>query len=276
MRANGWASAATSRPPAEAALTRAMALDPMLAEVQFSQGQFILYFEHAWLQAEFYFRRALELNPRWSLPHVVYGLFLAAAYRPGEASAQVDAALDLDPLSPYAHAIGGMVRFVDRAYSDAERLARRVLDLQPDYLFALLLLTATLTDVDRAAEAIPLAERLVALSRAPLYVGLLGRAYGRAGRLDDLMLLERELEERRSRGEYITPSSFVALATGRGDGTGLRRGLEACLADQTPFAHLRAVNGPSLDAWRTDVVIDELLQQIGDGVRPPGSVTVRS
>jgi serine/threonine protein kinase/tetratricopeptide (TPR) repeat protein len=276
MMTNGWASAATSRPPAAAALTRAMALDPMLAEVQFSQAQFILYFERDWLQAEFYLRRALELNPRWSLPHLVYGMFLAAAYRLGEAAVHVNAALDLDPLSPYAHAVHGIVRFMDGAYSELEPIAHRVLDLQPDYIYGLMLLAMTLTEVDRAAEAIPFAERLVAVSRAPFYIGMLGRVYARAGRMDDVVRLERELEERRSRGEYVTPSALVYLAIGLRDGARLRRGLEECLADHVPFMHLRAANGPSLDAWRTDVAIDKLLEQIGDGVRPPGSVMVRS
>src|SRR5262249_51100540 len=108
LRPWGWVSEGTSRPPAEAALMRALVLDPILPEVQFSQGLFILYFERAWLPAEPYLRRALELNPRWSLAHVYYGYFLAAAYRHEEASAQVNVALDLDPLSPFVHAFGAL------------------------------------------------------------------------------------------------------------------------------------------------------------------------
>jgi serine/threonine protein kinase/Tfp pilus assembly protein PilF len=269
MRPYGWVSEATSRPLAETALMRALTLDPMLAEVQCSQAQFILWFERAWLQAEPYLRRALELSPRWSLPHVVYAYFLAAAYRPEEALAQLDVALDLDPLSPFAHAMGAEVMYMNRSFPEAERLACRALDLQPDSHLALQMLAATFTEGGRVAEAIPLAERVAALSRAPINLGLLGAVYGLAGRMDDLTRLERELEERRSRGEYIAPSSLVAIAFGRGDGPLLRRRLEECLEDHTPFVHLRLVFGSSLDAWRTDVGINELLLRLGDGVRPP-------
>ena len=215
-----------------------------------------------------YFRRALELNPRWSAAHIYYGLFLAAAYRPHEAAAHVKLALDLDPLSPLVHALAGLVMHLARAYPEAERLARRALDLQPDYLFALVRLAAVLTSGGRPAEAIPVAERTVGLSRAPNFLGLLGAVYGLAGRRDDLTHLEHELEERRSRGEYITPVSRVAFAMGRGDGAMIRRALEDCLADHTPFVSLRIICGPSLDAWRTDVGLDELLLRLGDGVRP--------
>jgi serine/threonine-protein kinase len=269
LRAYGWAAKAASRPPAEGALKRAMALDPMLPEVQFSQGLFILYFEDAWLRAEPYFRRTLELNARLSLARVYYGHLLAAAYRYEEASVQLKVALDLDPLSPFVHALSALALYVSRAYPEGERLARRALDLQADYLLALYALEIILTASDRAVEAIPIAERAVALSRAPIFVGLLGAAYGLAGRTADMTQLERELEERRSRGEYIPPLALVNLAIGRADGRMVKDALERCVDDSTPFMPLRATCGPLLDEWRTDVAIDELLQRLGDGVRPP-------
>ena len=152
------------------------------------------------------------------------------------------------------------------AYPEAEHLLRRVLDLQGDYALGLLVLGFVLTASGRVAEAIPVVERLVALSRAPNNLGLLGGLYGLVGRRDELTPLEHELEERRSRGEYITPVSRVAFAMGRGDGAMIRRALEDCLADNTPFASVRV---SSLDAWRTDDAINELLLRLGDGVRPP-------
>jgi hypothetical protein len=87
---------------------------------------------------------------------------------------------------------------------------------------------------------------------------------------DDLARLEHELEERHTRGEYITPVSRAQFAIGRGDGALIRLALEDCLADNTPFVPLRLC-GPVLDEWRADVAIDELLQRLG-GVRPPGTM----
>ena len=261
-------SDAMIRPRAEAPLTRAMALDSMRPEVQVSQGLFILIFERAWRQAEPHFRRAIELNPGWSLAHIWYGFFLGMAYRHQEASAQVTVALDLDPLSPYVHASAAVTLLLCRAYRDAERLARQALELQPDYYFGLHVLAVVLSFADRAAEAIPFVERLVALSsRLPIYVGLLGAVYGAAGRTADLVRLEHELEERRRLGEYITPVIRFQFAYGRRDRGLITRALEDCLADNMPFASLWSVRR-SLDAWRTeDPAINELLLRLGDDVR---------
>jgi serine/threonine protein kinase/tetratricopeptide (TPR) repeat protein len=275
LRINGGVSDATSRSPAKAALTRALALDPMLPEVQFSQGLFILNFERAWLEAEPYFRRAIELNPRSSLAHAYYGLFLAAAYRYEEAAAQVTVALDLDPLSPFVHAIASLAHHMGGAFPEAEQLARRALDLQPDYLLGLIRLALVLTFSGRASEAIPVAERVVALSRAPTFVGMLGAVYGRAGRINDLTRLEHELDERRSRGEYVTPMSLVSFAMGRGDKGLIQGALEDCLTDRMPFVSVR-LGFPLLDEWRADGAIDELLLRLGDGVRPPNTVKIRT
>jgi tetratricopeptide (TPR) repeat protein len=245
----------------------------MLPEVQFSQGLFIFYFERAWLQAEPYFCRAIELSPRSSLAHLYYGVFLAVAYRHDEAAAQVRVALDLDPLSPFVLTLGAWALYMRGLNPEAERLVRQAQDLQPDFLPGLLVLALVLTVSGRMAEAIPVAERLIALSRAPIFVGLLSVVYGLARRTGDLTHLEHELEERRSRGEYITPFSQVQFAMSRSDGAMIRRALEDCLTENTSFASLRIwCGGPLLDAWRTDATIDEVLLRLGDGVRPPSTM----
>jgi hypothetical protein len=105
-----------------------------------------------------------------------------------------------------------------------------------------------------------------------MFVGALAMMFGLAGRTADLMHLEHELEERRSRDEYIASFSQVQFAIGRADGTLIRRALEECFTDPTPFGPLRALVGPFLDAWRTDGAIDELLLRLGDGVRPPSAM----
>src|SRR5262249_7233593 len=196
LRSGGWVSEATARPPAERALARAMALNPMRPEVQVAQGRFIFQLERAWLRAEPYFLQALELKPRWSVAHMTYSVFLAFAYRHDEALAHVNAALDLDPLSPVVHGTCALAMDLSREHLKAEHLIRRALDLQADHVVGLWGLATHLTGTGRAAEAIPVAERLVAFSRTPTIVGTLGMAYGRAGRTGDLVRLEHELEER--------------------------------------------------------------------------------
>ena len=65
-------------------------------------------------------------------------------------------------------------------------------------------------------------ERTTAMSRAPIFVAMLGKIYARQGRLDDCARIEAELEDRRVRGEYIPRACDVIIATGRDDVPALR------------------------------------------------------
>ena len=79
--------------------------------MQFAQALHVLYFDPHWRRSEPFFRRAIELNPRWSLAHAFYGVSLAGDYRREEAKAQSAAAIELDPLSPFIHGAAGMAAF---------------------------------------------------------------------------------------------------------------------------------------------------------------------
>lgn len=61
-RVYGWHSDAKCRPPVLAAVERAVALDPSLAEVHYSQALVPYYFDRHWRAAETHLRRALAIN----------------------------------------------------------------------------------------------------------------------------------------------------------------------------------------------------------------------
>jgi hypothetical protein len=109
---------------------------------------------------------------------------------------------------------------------------------------------------EEAAEAL---ERAVTASRAPLFVGLLGLAYARGGRLDDTARLLHELEDRSSRGEYVAPRAFLHIYVGQGDLPAIRGTLSKIVAEPTPPFVLRTTSAPFLEAYRSDPEIDRLL-----------------
>ena len=129
-------------------------------------------------------------------------------------------------------------------------------------------LALSLSRLERHDEAIAAAERVVTLSRLPFYVGVLGGAYAYAGRADDARRLRVELEERGSRGEYVTPAAVLTLAVALHDMDGVRSALRACIADETPPLTVQCVCGANLDAMRGDAEIDRLLDELYDGARP--------
>ncbi len=263
-RPYGWLPIEACFPQAKAAVERAMALAPGLAEVQFAQALHALYFDPRWRSSEPFFARAIELNPRWSLARAFHGVALAGMYRLEEARVEARAAIDLDPLSPFIHGAAGMAYFAGGDVASAEQAARRALELQPDFLMGVWLLAIALDDKGDLADAARLMEQTTALSRAPIFVSMLGKIYALQGRPDDCARIEAELEERRARGEYIPRACDVMIAVGRREVAPLRAALRACIDEKTCWLTVRMGPGPMLETFRSDPEVNALLDAIYD------------
>jgi tetratricopeptide (TPR) repeat protein len=158
---------------------------PASLEVNFSRGFYSYYFDRDWRQAKPHFQKAIAINPRSSLAQVYYGLYLTSEGRGEEAIHHVMLAEQIDPLAPYICCMVAATQFIVGHFEESERATQRALELQPDHLLALWPRGLALSALGRHEEAITMLERAVTLSRAPIFVGLLGCVYARAGRLDD-------------------------------------------------------------------------------------------
>jgi serine/threonine protein kinase/Flp pilus assembly protein TadD len=263
-RPYGWLPIDACQPPAQRAVERAMALAPELAEVQFAQALHVLYFDPHWRASEPFFKRAIEINPRWSLARAFHGVALAGMYRLAEATVEAAAAIDLDPLSPFIHGAAGMAYFAGGDVVAAERAARRALELQPDFLMGVWLLAIALDDRGDLAQAAALMEQTTALSRAPIFVSMLGKIYALERTPGACARIEAELEERRARGEYIPRACDVMIAVGRRDLALLRAALRACVEEKTCWLTVRMGPGPLLETFRSDPEVNTLLDTIYD------------
>jgi len=259
LRAYSWVPPKDAGPPAYAAVTQAMALAPSLWEVNFSRGFYACYFERAWRNAEPYFQKAILTNPRSSLARAYYGLFLATDGRGEEAVAQTTLACQTDALSPFIHCLTSLALYTLARFDEAERMAHHALELQPGYLLGLWAHGMALCGLGRNDEAIECLERAVTASRAPNFVGLLGLAYARGGRLDDATRLLHELEDRSSRGEYVPTIALLHINVGQGDLPAIRGALSKALAEGTPPFVFRPTSSPFLEAYRSDPEVNRLL-----------------
>ena len=269
-RVYGWYSAAKCREGARPAVARAMALDPSLAEVHYSQAIVTYYLDRNWRGAIPHLQRALEINPRLAIAQAYMGLVLATDYRFDEAIAERDAGLALDPLSPFIHYLCATTALVAERIDDAIVACERVLELQPDSLLGYWPLALSLAQRGRHEEAIAAAERAVVLSRSPFYVGILGSVYVSAGRAADAESLRHELDERHARGEYVSPSAPLLIAVALNDLDRVRAEIRRCIEDETPPLTVMATSRAALDALRGDPEIDGLLDILYDGARPRG------
>lgn len=271
FRVYGWVSGEQLRPRALEAVTRAMALDPTLAEVQCSQALYVFYFSTAWRSAIAHLHKALAINPRMSMAQAYLGLCLACENRDDEAVAAAGMAQEIDPHSSFIHYLAAVTLVSSRAFPLAERAARRSLELQPDSLTGLWTLGLALSGQERHDEAISVIERAVMLSRAPVFVGQLGLVYSRAGRVDDARRLLSELDDRQQRGEYVAPFARLPIHVGLNDTPGIRGSLEACVADGSPPFSIKAFADPFMERNQADPVIARLRDRIFEGARPTRS-----
>jgi TolB-like protein/Tfp pilus assembly protein PilF len=242
---------AQTRPLAAAAASRALGLDPMLAEAHATLGYTQLY-GREWDAAERSLRRALVLNPSYAEAHAWNGHLLASRGRLEEAVAAARKAQELDPLSVYIRSTTGFLLHVARRHEEADRELRAALELEADCGIPLLFLGINLLQQGRAPEAVRTLERMVEVSgRNPALIGWLAQGYAAGGRWDAARAAVAEMEAA-ARQRYVPPASlgFGYLATGDLDAA------YRCLADAIDeranvaiyFAVLPAFDGLHRDA----------------------------
>jgi eukaryotic-like serine/threonine-protein kinase len=162
--------------------SRALAMDPTLAEAYTS-----LAFANFFLQWDFaaagqQFEKALQLNPSYATAHQWYGNFLSDMGREAEGLSHMRRAQDLDPLSPIIHRDVAWPLFFDRQYQEAVAHLDTTLAAFPGYAPAERLRARALTQLGRHAEAIRSFEELKARGDGPRPRCELAWAYAMAGR----------------------------------------------------------------------------------------------
>jgi serine/threonine protein kinase/tetratricopeptide (TPR) repeat protein len=268
LRVYGLTPPEHSQPRALEATTKALELDPALAEAHFSQALYTFYFERHWRRARRHFVDALAINPRMAMFEAYFGLFAASEFEYDEAGERMRRALEIDPHSPVVHFLASITAVLTGDFAGVDRHASRALELQPESLGPRWPQTVALAASGRLDDAIAIGEQVVARSRAPIFIGVLSMVYGFAGRLADARRLAQELDERQGRGEYIVPAARLPVHLGLKDVAGVRASLGACVdGGAAPFT----VIGTSrllIEDYRNDPEIDRLLDRLHDGARP--------
>lgn len=200
-------------PRAEAAVRRAMQIDPSLAEPHATMGYIHTYYHLDASRGEDEFRRALAADPRYSTAHQWYANLLTVVGRFEDAEREFRAAQEAEPLSLIAQAALGWSLYYAGRYEAAVEQCRRTLTLNPEFELAHLWGASALQELGRADEARQWLERAVDVSKGSnlsrLGLGyLLGRSRSDTDRRAARSLVS-EMESRSEHGEYV-PSYEVA------------------------------------------------------------------
>lgn len=221
----------TARSQADAAIRKALRLDPDLAEAHTSRAEWTFFYEWNWAEAERSFQRAIELKPGYATAHQLYGRCLAFLGRFDQALAELERARQLDPLSIILHAYTGQVHLFAREYDRAaERLAFAA-QLNPNHALVRHNLGELFLAQGRYADAVEELTRSNALSTQPSthYLAILAAAYARGGRVADARVILKELALQ-SKQDLVSPFDLAVVHTALGERdqalTWLERGFE--------------------------------------------------
>jgi TolB-like protein/tetratricopeptide (TPR) repeat protein len=247
---------------AQEAARLALEIDPTASEAQSVVGDVRRMLDLDWVGAEQAYRRALELNASNETALRSYGVLLALQGRHAEAMGCVEQARELDPLCLATRTSDAWTRYLSGDYDGAVARCRSTLDMDPQFVPALRVMSAALLQLERPIEAIAALE--VGLARASASPVLLsGLAHLRAvtgARKEAEALLARV---RALDGSGYVPTFHLALAF-----VGLSRLDEAFAAlDQAWLDRDPAIStldaDPRFAPLRSDPRYVELLERLG-------------
>jgi TolB-like protein/DNA-binding SARP family transcriptional activator/Tfp pilus assembly protein PilF len=248
-------------PRAKAAALRAIALDPQLAQAHASLGYVALYYDWDWPAAERSLKRAVELNPSYSVGHQWLANYYVARGRFDEAERAMRRAREIDPLSLIASAALGWVHYYQRNFDAAVAQCRRTTDMNADFEQAWLWAGWAHEAAGRYGDAVQMLDRAAALSRrGPTVLVALGRAHALSGNTAAARQILAELQ--RDHAGYLPAYEMAKLHLALNDNaealTWLRRAY-----DQHEHSLVFLAVDPQLDRLRSNPAFAELTAKVG-------------
>ena len=254
-------SAPESRRLAEAAATKALELDPALADAH-TVLAYVKTHNWNWREAEQGYKRALELNPNYANAHNFYATYLMTQGRIDEAIAVSNRARELDPFSLAISSQRGFLLENARRYDEAIEQLRGVIAMDPNHYHAHWVLGHTYVATGQYEEAIVTAQKAVDLSgRAPGALGMLGLAYGLGGHEAEARKVLNELLQL-SKARYVSPTALVNVYIGLRDKDQAFVWLEKAYEERSNYLAFLKVF-PIVDPLRSDPRFHDLIRRVG-------------
>ncbi len=244
------------------AATRALTLDPGLAEGHTALGYAKHLYEWKWSAVEAEHVRALELNPGHVTAHQWYALFLAAVQRFDEALAQMKRALELDPFSLVINAHLGWLYYFLRENDRAIQQLERTVEMEPKFEVSRYFLGLAYGQKGMYAEAIESLRMSYELSRRhPGALAALIHACGRAGKSVEARGFLKEMKDMQEH-RFVSPYFFALAYAGCDQDDLAFKWFEKALDDRSGWLANLNIE-PALDPLRSDRRFQKLVKRVG-------------
>ena len=212
----GFITANQANPRAKSTAEKAVQLDSNSAEAHTSLATYMAWYEHDWDGSERELRRAIALNPSYAFAHDQYGMVLAFTGRLDESIAESQRAMTLDPLSP-SILVDAVAPFLfQRNVAAGRALAKRGLELDPTFFFAVMADGWFDLAVGKNRDAIPKLEKAAAMDAPAFVTAYLAYAYGASGDRARAMAALGQLKKVSKDGQ-MQPFNLALVYLGLGD-----------------------------------------------------------
>jgi TolB-like protein/DNA-binding winged helix-turn-helix (wHTH) protein/Tfp pilus assembly protein PilF len=248
-------------PKARTAALRALQLDESLPEAHASLALIKESYEFDWAESEKEFRRAIQLDPQYATAHQWYAEFLSWQGRFPEAFAESEEARRLDPLSPIMATDHAETLYYSRRYEDAVKQCQSVLDFDPNFNHARVLMIRFYLQLGNYDKVLDLVRYEEAHDGSPWEWAWKAAIYGRSGQLEDARRALAKLDEaptsRLDRNEM-----FLLAYSATGEKEKVISLLQKAYAERSNIVTQIKVE-PMYDLVRDDPRFQTLLTQVG-------------
>lgn len=242
--------------------TKALALDPDLADAHACLAAVHLFYEWDWPAAEERLLAAVDENPSHPVVREWYGWCLVALGRMDEALGELRRARELDPLSVRAHAALAMGLYFARQHDRAIELLKLAVELDPHFADARCGLGLNYQQLAKWDQSFDEFHEALALSgRSIEDIASLGFAYGVAGRTRQARAILAELEALAAQ-RYVSAHYIAAVHAGLGNAEPACDWLERAVAQRAGWCVFVRVD-PWWDSLRTNPRFGRLVEAIG-------------
>jgi eukaryotic-like serine/threonine-protein kinase len=241
-----------------AAAIRALERDSLLSEAHLSLALVKMAYDFDWSGAEAEFRRAIELNPGFAWAHFWFGRYLTWMGRYDEATAELQRAKQLDPLSPFISIEMALPAFFRRRYDETIEIARKTVEMYPSFFFAHYVLGDQYVQKGDYPSAIAEFQAAIRLDDSPVLLAGLGRAFAAARETTKANFILHELSTR----PYPPPYDIALIYSSMGKRDQAFEWLEQAYEDRNDgLIWLKC--DPRLDPLRSDPRFTTLTKKLG-------------
>ncbi|MHB1867735.1 MAG: adenylate/guanylate cyclase domain-containing protein [Nitrososphaerales archaeon] len=241
---------------------KALELDDLVPEAHATLATLLQDYDWDWDAAERRFKRAIELNPNWSVVCHSYAVHLALRGRFDQAIAEIKHAEELDPFDIGIHDCAAETYRVSNHLESAINECKKELEIDPKFVPAYIKLGKTYLQKSLFEEGVAMMNRAVEISGGSTSSkAYLAYAYGASGKKEEARAIINELIDL-SKTQFVSPFNMAVAYAGLGEKDGTLEWLEKSF-DQRAGGLFKINVDPMFDNIRNEDRFQEIVRKIG-------------